>query len=63
MSVHMKKRTEVIKRGRNRKTRVKSFKNEAAAQAYAKANNIANFELKNLKNSDSQTQKLIIVQK
>jgi hypothetical protein len=56
-------REEVIKRGRNRKTRPKTFKTEQAALAYAKANNIASYILKNLKNPESKSKKLIIVQK
>lgn len=63
MSVHLKKRIEIIRRGRNRKIRPKTFKNEAAAKAYAEANKIANFEIKNLKNEECKSQKLVIVQK
>ncbi|MBW2992634.1 hypothetical protein KY345_05445 [Candidatus Woesearchaeota archaeon] len=57
------KRDEVIKRGRNRSKRPKTFKTEQAAAAYAKANNIANYILKNLKNQEAKNKKLIIVKK
>jgi len=56
-------REEVIKRGRNRSKRPRTFKTEQAAQAYAKANKITDFELKNLKSADAKLKKLVIVQK
>ena len=56
-------REEVIKRGRNRAKRSKTFRTEAAAQTYAKANKIAGFELKNLKSAESKVKKFVIVRK
>lgn len=56
-------RSEVIKRGRNRKPRPKTFKSEQSAMAYAKANNIANFLLKNIKNPDSKKKKILLIKK
>ena len=56
-------REEVIKRGRNRKQRPKTFKSEQAAVAYAKSNNIANYILKNLKNTEAKAKKIVIIQK
>ena len=63
MSVHLKKRTEVIRGGRKRAPRPKTFKTEEAAKKYAEANKIANYLLVNLKNKISKTKKLKIVQK
>jgi hypothetical protein len=37
MSVHLKKREIVIKNGRNRKKRPKTFASKEAAESYAKA--------------------------
>ncbi len=52
-----------IRSGRNRKARPKSFTSEAQAQAWATKNGVTNFTLKNLKNTESQAKKLVIVQK
>ena len=56
-------RKEVIKRGRNRATRPKTFKSEQAAATYAKSNNIANYVLKNLKTVEAKVKKFVIIQK
>lgn len=57
------RRDEVIRNGRNRKPRPKTFKSEQQANAYAKENSISGFEIKNLKSMDSKKKKLVIVQK
>ena len=50
------------KEGRNRKDRSKTFKTEAAAKAYADANKIKKYVLKNLKSEESTVKKIIIVE-
>jgi len=45
MSVHMKKRERVVKNGRNRKIRPKTFTDEAKAKEWAKVQKISSFEL------------------
>ena len=55
-------REEVIKRGRNRKPRPKTFRTEQAAAAYAKQQGISKYVLKNLKADGSKDKKLVIVQ-
>ncbi|MFT7616312.1 MAG: hypothetical protein ACI8Y7_001143 [Candidatus Woesearchaeota archaeon] len=62
MSVHLKKRERVIKNGRGRETRPKTFKTKEAAQTYAKTNGIAKFELVNIKSADAKTAKYRIEQ-
>jgi hypothetical protein len=57
------KRDEVIKRGRNRKPRPKTFKNEQTAAAYAKTNKIDSYILKNIKSPEAKGKKIIIVRK
>ena len=52
-----------IQKGRHRRSRPKSFKTEAAAQAYATLNGIKSFTLKNLKSALSKEKKLVIVPK
>jgi hypothetical protein len=47
---------------RYRKVRPKSFTNEESAKAYAKANGITKFRLKNLKSPDAKVKKLVIVE-
>ena len=48
--------------GRARKNRSKTFKTEEAAKAYADANKIKNYVLKNLKSEESNTKKILIVE-
>ena len=66
MSVHIKKREAYkpkrTKRASRTANRAKTFKSEEAANLYAKANNIANFVLRNLSISGVR-KKLKIVQK
>jgi hypothetical protein len=57
------KRDEVVKRGRNRKQRPKTFKSEQAAAAYAKLNKIEKYILKNLKSQESKDKKIMIIRK
>jgi|TARA_B100000315_G_scaffold218489_1_gene219835 hypothetical protein len=59
-----------IRRGRElrnkrspRKKRSKTFKTEDSAHAHAKKNNIANYDLHNLKHSTNKVKKLMIVEK
>ena len=46
---------------RRRKARPKTFKNEEAAHAYAKANSIAKYSLENLRLDSAENQKIRIV--
>jgi hypothetical protein len=48
---------------RHRKTRPKTFSSEETAKAWAKANNISNYELKNMKSKDSSKKKIKIIVK
>ena len=57
------KRDEVVKRGRNRKPRPRTFKSEQAAAAYAKLNKIENYILRNIKSQESKGKKIIIIRK
>ena len=53
-----------FRKSRNKEvSRPKTFKTEAAANAYAKANKIENYILKNLKSSEAKTKKLKIIAK
>lgn len=45
MSVHIKKREIIIKNGRNRASRPKTFKSQEAAKAYAEKEGIKKFEV------------------
>jgi hypothetical protein len=47
--------------GRNRKARPKTFKTEASAHAYAKAQGLTGYKLENLRSSDTKNKKLRIV--
>jgi len=60
MSVGVQKRERVIKNGRNRKSRPKTFKTMEAAQNYAKENNLKDFKIENLKSSESTKSKFVI---
>lgn len=57
------KRDEVIKRGRNRKPRPKTFRTEQAAVAYAKSKKIESYILKNLKSQECRDKKIVIIRK
>lgn len=61
MSVGIQKRERVIKNGRNRKNRPKTFKTKQAAEDYAKENKISKYEIENLKNSVSTRDKFRII--
>lgn len=62
MSVHLKKREIIVKGGRNRAPRPKTFTTKDSANAYAKVNNITKFTLENLKSEEAKTAKYRIVQ-
>lgn len=52
------KRLRVIKGGRNRKPRPKTFKSEEAANAWAKKQDYKKYILINLKSAESKTKKI-----
>lgn len=52
----------IVKNGRHRLTRPKTFASEDAANAYAKANGITSFKLENLRNELSSTKKIRIIE-
>jgi hypothetical protein len=52
------KREEVIKRGRNRKKRPKTFKTEQSAKAWAEKQGLKNYALENLKTPLSSKKKI-----
>ena len=47
--------------GRDRTSRPKTFKTEEAAKAYAEANKIKKYELKNLRSETAKIKKLVII--
>ena len=61
MSVHLKKREEVIKNGRNRSPRPKTFKTQELAESYAKQQGMKNVTVENLRSPDAATGKFRIV--
>ncbi|MFT4311630.1 MAG: hypothetical protein ACMXYF_00175 [Candidatus Woesearchaeota archaeon] len=61
MSAHLKKRELIIKNGRNRTPRPKTFKTEQAAQDYAKKQGIKKFTLVNLRSDASSEKKIRVV--
>ncbi len=63
MSVHTKKRELVIKNGRNRASRPKTFQTQKAAEEYAKKQNITQFTVVNLRSTQSSQGKYRIEQK
>lgn len=63
MSVHIKKRTRVVRGGRKRAARPKTFRTEEAAKKYAEAKKIASYDLVNMKSEASKTKKFKIVPK
>ena len=56
-----KVRPILLKRGRNRTSRPKTFKSEESAKAWAKDNGIAKFEIEDLSMPSSRTRKLRLV--
>ncbi len=63
MSVHLKKRERIVKGGRNRKRRPKTFSTEDAAKAYAKSAGLEKYELVNMKSGDSSSKKIRIIER
>jgi hypothetical protein len=59
----VQKRKRVVKGGRHRAPRPKTFKTEEAAKAYAKENGITSFTLENMKCSAASSKKIRIAQK
>lgn len=55
------KRAILLRRGRNRKKRSKTFKTEEAAKKFAQDNKISKFSLVNIKSDESKTKKIKIV--
>ena len=63
-----KKSSRVVRRlskekSRFRKTRPKTFTSEKLAETWAKANNVSDYELKNLKSQESSTKKIQVILK
>ncbi|MFC1728538.1 hypothetical protein ACFLZ7_03680 [Nanoarchaeota archaeon] len=54
MSVHINKRERVIKGGRNRSVRPKSFKTEESAKKWAESQKISKYTVKQLKSGLSK---------
>ncbi len=52
-----------LRKGRHRKARPKSFKNEAAAATWANSHGIKEYTLKNTKNPERKDKKLFIIPK
>ncbi|MFC1733118.1 hypothetical protein ACFL6I_22695 [candidate division KSB1 bacterium] len=63
MSYRTAKKPILLKRGRNRKVRPKTFKTEASAKKWAEANKVKSYELVNLKNLDSKQNKIKVIVK
>ncbi|MFT4312883.1 MAG: hypothetical protein ACMXYA_00580 [Candidatus Woesearchaeota archaeon] len=61
MSVHLKKREIIMKNGRKRQSRPKTFKTQEAANAYAKEKGLKNYSLKNLRSESASSAKYRIV--
>ncbi len=59
MSTHIQNREIVIKNGRNRKPRPKTFKSEEAANKYAESKGIKSFELVRLRHGLSSKVKIV----
>ena len=57
MSVHIKKRERVIKNGRNRLARPKTFMTKDAAEAWAKKQDNGSYTILNLKSPESKSGK------
>ncbi len=53
MSVHLNKRERIVKGGRERAPRPKTFNTMAKAEAYAKAEGFKKFEITNLRSADA----------
>ncbi|MBN2881689.1 hypothetical protein JXM83_06590 [Candidatus Woesearchaeota archaeon] len=63
MSVGVLRREIIVKNGRNRKPRPKTFKTEDAAKAYAAKEGLKDFVIQNLRNEVSTKNKYRIVSK
>jgi len=63
MSYKTYKKDILLKRGRNRKARPKTFGSEEAANKYAEENRIKSYSLFNMKSSESSEKKIKIVAK
>jgi hypothetical protein len=63
MSYKTYKKDILLKRGRNRKARPKTFSSEEAASKYAEEHGIKSFELVNIKSIENSEKKLRIVVK
>ena len=63
MSYKTYKKDILIKRGRNRKARPKTFGSEEAASKYAEEHGIKGYELVNIRSAESSGKKLKIVVK
>lgn len=62
--VHTRKiRYMPVRKGRIRKSRPKSFASEEAAKAWAANQGIKDYTIKNLRNTESKTKKLVVVPK
>jgi len=57
MSVHLKKRERIVKGGRERAARPKTFTTIEAAQAHAAEKGHKKFEIKNLRSDDAKVGK------
>jgi len=55
------KRKIVVRGGRNRQKRVKTFATEEAANKFAKSEGLEKYKLVNLKSGDSKSKKIRIV--
>ena len=62
-SVYFSKRIPERTAVRRVRARPKTFKTEESAKTYAEKHGIKNYELENLKNPESETKKIKIVQK
>ncbi|MFC1754012.1 hypothetical protein ACFL96_11590 [Thermoproteota archaeon] len=63
MSYHTKKKPILLKRGRNRKRRPKTFKTSEAAKKWAEENKIKSYVIVNTKSTDSKMSKFKVVEK
>ncbi len=63
MSVHLKKREIIMKNGRNRASRPKTFRSKQSAENYAKEKGLKEYTLVNLRSEESSSVKYRIEQK
>lgn len=61
MSVHLKKREIIIKNGRNRASRPKTFTTKEAAEKYAKELGVKEYTVENMKSSEAKVGKFRVV--